>query len=622
MDRLAERYGTAVLLALSAAVLLCSFLAPAGYVSIDELVYDLGARALALSGSLTTENGFGTYGSRDLVFLNMVEGPNGLVPQYPVGTALFGAPFFAVADVRGLIFLNALSAIALLFVTHALARALFGDKALALGAVLILACATYFADYAWAVWPHMPSALAVTLGLLLIWRAMEAEAPKDLRWSVLAGFVIGLGFLFRTDTLLIVPAFGAVVLLYAARPVQIGLAGLAGLIPALVVAGVANELKFGTWNPVSYGTTGGATNLARHAPALGLVMVGVLAMAGFRMVTWRASWRWPVLVSLAAVVAAAWFLVPQAQAFATRYAFGAWNLVGDMRLSPDNRPGIQPRGDGTVQFWGMPKKGLGQSLPWLGLALFAFLRPWGTGRRAYLMLLAALGIWTLPFFLLAWHGGLSANMRYFLPILPVLAILGARGLVDLAHLAEGQGRRLVVGAVVGIATVFAWIALGPAGYFGAHQVLSIYALLSFSAVLGIAALLRAAAPAAQAAAGAGLGMALVFGPVHDVTATWTYRETARATGEVLASIPEPSVIYGPPHYLAFQVGRDRGLIAQITGSGEPDRAFLEQALRAGYSVYMIEPWVLEMEERDFGLVQDGPPVGTDTALPLYPVTLR
>ena len=117
----------------------------------------------------------------------------------------------------------------------------------------------------------------------------------------------------------------------------------------------------------------------------------------------------------------------------------------------------------------------------------------------------------------------------------------------------------------------------------------------------------------------GIGHILVR---HEQGAAHAADGYARATGEVLASIPEPSVIYGPPHYLAFQVGRDRGLIAQITGSGEPDRAFLEQTLGAGYTVYMIEPWVLEMEQRGFGLVQDGPPVGTDTALPLYPVTLR
>ncbi|MEO1578813.1 MAG: hypothetical protein AAFS05_09105 [Pseudomonadota bacterium] len=622
MTTLTTRYASAVFALLAVLLLAGAVLAPLGYISIDEFVYDLGARALAQEGRLATDNGYETFGSRDLVFLNMVAGPNGIVPQYPIGSALFGAPFYAALGLRGMFVLNALAALLMLFVTRALARAFYGDDAVAMGAVLILALGTYFADYAWAVWPHMPGALAVTLGMLLIWRATFADAPGDLRYGLLAGLVIGIGFLFRTDTMLIVPAFGALVLLYARRPFHIGFAGLAGLIPALVVAAIANELKFGTWNPVSYGTTGGSTNLGKHLPALVLLIVGVAAIGGMRAVAWRASWRWPAVVVGIAVLVAVWALVPQAQAFLNRYGFGAWNLVGDMRLSPDNRAGITPREDGTVSFWGLPKKGLGQSLPWLGLVLLVYLRPWGARRAAQLFTLATLAIWTLPFFLLAWHGGLSGNMRYFLPILPVLAILGALGLADLARAAPDLGRSLLIGAAIGITAVFAWMSLGRGGLFGAHQILTIYALIGVSAVIVGAALVPAAARAGQFAAGAGLGMALVLGPLQDVSNSWSYRANTSNAGAVLAGIDAPTVIYGPPSFIGFQIDRPQGLIAQTMAGRPPDTDFITEALGQGYAVYMLEPWMEDAIAADPRLAQNGPAIGVESGFKLYPVGLR
>ncbi|MEL6644637.1 MAG: glycosyltransferase family 39 protein [Pseudomonadota bacterium] len=622
MSQIAVRFGAPVMVALAVLFLLGAAFMPPGFISVDEFVYHLGARALVETGGFATSNGLETFDSSDLVFLNMVNGPNGLVPQYPVGSALVGAPFHAILGVRGLIVLNALAAVALLFVTRALVFELYGNQTVAIGAVLILALATYFADYAWAVWPHMPSALCVTLAALLFWRASGAEPPRDLRYAAIAGLVVGVGFLFRTDTFLIVPAFGVLALLYAKRPLQVGFAGLAGLLPALAVAAVANEIKFGTFNPVSYGTSGGATNLGRHLPALIVLGAGVASMGALRFVHWRSSWALPVLAALIAGLAAAWFTLPQAQNLLSRYAFGAWNLVADMRLSPDNRPGVQARGDGTVQFWGLPKKALGQSLPWLGLLLFVLLRPWGERRKAHLFTLSALIIWTLPFFVLAWHGGLSSNMRYFLPILPLLAGVAALGLRDLARMADPNPRALLLGALGGTLAVFLWIAFGPAGYFGAHQILSLYAFLAVTLIVATAALVPRIVPAAQIAAFFGLGMAAVYGPLQDVTNSWAYRDSTARTSLALADTPNPSVIYGPPSFLAFQIGRDAGLIAQTSIGAGPDIGFIQDALSKGYAVYMIEPRLDEVLVLDPNLQVMGDPIGEDAGFPLYRIGER
>ena len=84
----------------------------------------------------------------------MVNGPNGVAPQYPPGTAVLGAPLYGAFGIRGMILPNAVAAAATLWLVFALARRLTGDATLALGAVGLLAFDTYFLEYAYGIWPH------------------------------------------------------------------------------------------------------------------------------------------------------------------------------------------------------------------------------------------------------------------------------------------------------------------------------------------------------------------------------------------------------------------------------------------------------------------------------------
>ena len=117
-------------------------------------------------------------------------------------------------------------------------------------------------------------------------------------------------------------------------------------------------------------------------------------------------------------------------------------------------------------------------------------------------------------------------------------------------------------------------------------------------------------------------MALVLGPLQDVSNSWSYRANTSNAGAVLAGIDVPSVIYGPPSFIGFQIDRPQGLIAQTMAGHPPDTDFITDALGQGYVVYMLEPWMEDAIAADPRLAQNGPAIGVASGLELYPVGLR
>ncbi len=594
VNSFSRRYGTGLLWIVSLAVFLLSFLGSDGFFLVDEFVYFLGADALAGQFSLIIENGVDQFQSRDLVFFNLVSGPRGLVSQYPVGSSVLAAPFVLALDARGLILVNALSAVGTIFLTRSVARRLFNDETVALAAALILVFCTFFVEFAFAIWPHALSTVLIMAAIWLLFIAMDAPANRDAVISMAAGLIVGLAFLVRADALLILPAFGAVIMLYASRPVSMLAGGAVGMIPAFAVAAWANWYKFGALNPLSYGAAPGGISFSQHTALIYLSIVALAFFVGARNVNWRPAWRGPMILGGLVVVAATWLVMPEAQAFFRKYGFGAYNLLADLTVTPDSRNGIISRGDGTVQFWGLPKKALGQSLPWLPILLWVFLRPWGAERRRSLVFcLVALGFWTMPFFLLAWHGGLGSNMRYLFSLLPIISILGALALTDLARLAGRSVLPLALGYALGVALVIVWGRVGPAGSFGAHQILSTNLFLLLL-VVTLATSIRSVTTAVSArvaigAVAVGLGVSTVLGAIQDVANAQSRRAENRRVNTELAVVPEPSLFVGPPEFFAFQIERKKGLIS-FPAEGEPvDIGLIEQALDRGYGVYVFAP---------------------------------
>lgn len=571
---------------MGALLLAGAFVVSPGLFNIDEFVLFAGAKAFLSSGALTVENGWGQFASPDLKLWILVAGPHGLAPQYPPGLSVVGAPLLAVFGPRGLMLPNVVAAIGTLVVLWRLAERHFGGRGVALTSVLMLAGASFWLDYVYAVWPHVIGVFCVTLALLWVLDALEGDERLGLK-AFGAGAAVGLGLLFRTDTVLAIPALGLIAILFARRPFRIGAFFGAGLAPFVALASAANQAKFGTFNPLSYGQTGsGGTTLSAHlVPIAALAAVSLLIVA-VRFSKWRPGRRtW--LIGLV-VVALAAGLTPAVRAFVGHYLAGAWALLVDATTIHDPRPSVRPMPGGLLSFWGLWKKALGQSMPWLGLLLLAVhARKDAALRRAVWVVLILAGVWSLPFFITAWHGGMSGNMRYLLPLVPALCALSARLLIDLAAPLAQARRVLLAGALAGVGAIGLWMTLHPTGAGGAQQILSTW-MLGMIAVLSLLAGLRwTGQPAVRAACLGAIGAGLVastFYLVADVGQTQAARAANQAIAAGMDRLPERAVAYVPGPYIvdwAFEPGH---LGAMPGHDGRIDAALVDQALADGYRV--------------------------------------
>ena len=574
--------GTRIALVLSVAILLAATVVSTGPVTLDELIYLMAADAFARTGGFVVGNGWETFGADALKLWFLVDGPDGLVPQYPPGAAILTWPMYAAFGTRGLVLSNAAAAGGVLVLTAALTRRVGGDERTATLAVALLAGASFLTDYAFAIWPHALALLMVLGALLLAVRALDGPVGPALAAGSLAGAAVTV----RADSVLVFGALGAVAILYAARPVATLAAGAAGAAPFALCMAVVNHAKFGTWSPLSYGSRGGGDDPATHLPAAALAVVGLAALVAARTLRWTPARRGWTAAGLAAASAIAVALVPEVRGVASRAAAGLYHLGVDVTLAPDGRAGVAERAaDGTRLFWGLPKKALLQSLPWLGLIAFGLCGPWGAARRWVVAGGLVAAVWMLPFVPRSWHGGLGLNLRYFLPLLPLAAIAAAAVAVRLSDRAGIGPRPLILAALGGALLVTAWAALLPSGLAGAHQIVTRWAAVAL-VLLGLAAAWHPGLrPALLAAAAATVGMAAAVGPLGDVRIAQAHRAMNAAAGEGLSGIEGPVLFLGRPEIASGTVGRDD--VALALGSnvtGKFDISLVRSALARGWRV--------------------------------------
>ena len=196
---------------------------------------------------------------------------------------------------------------------------------------------------------------------------------------------------------------------------------------------MTNEAKFGIFSPFTYGADaqGGADSMRAYIP---LVATGCAVIALAWLAT-RASARkyyegrplW--IVAAVLVVIGAILLDPQQlRGLLLRLIDGASELVVDLRFRPDIAEwGVSRTPTGGLAYDDWLKKALLQSCPWLvllGIPIVAWLRR-RDPRTA--MLFLVIGAFIAFYGYQRWHGGMGFNMRYFLPFLPLAAILAADG---------------------------------------------------------------------------------------------------------------------------------------------------------------------------------------------------
>ena len=588
---------TVVALALTAVFVLSAAVVTDAPFILDELIYLMAADAFARTGGFVVGNGWDAFGSDDLRLWLLVAGPGGLVPQYPPGQAIAGWPFFALFGARGLILLNALSAGAVLLLTAALARRVSGDERVAIGAVLLLGGASFLPEYAFAIWPHALALALVTGAFLGAARALDGD-PRSALW---AGALAGAAVTVRADAVLVFVAIGAVAVLLARRPVAMLAAGAAGAVPFALAMAAVNRAKFGSWSPLSYGGSAeGGIDLSTHAPAIAVVVAGGTALLLARLVDWTPARRRTAALAVAVALVAAWLAVPGVAAFGTRYLRGLWQLVVDVTLVPDGRPGAAPRAeDGTRLFWGLPKKGLLQSLPWLGLLILGAAFARGAAARWAMAGLLVAAVWTLPFAPRAWHGGLGLNLRYFLPLLPLAAIGVSAVALRLWREAPVPPRVLLIAGAGGLIAALAWTVAMPSGVAGAHQILTRWAGLAVAALSAAAVLRPGLRRPALAGLAAAVGLAVAVGPLGDVRLAQAARGQVASVSQALSSVGGPVLLYGRPEIYADRVGRaDAVLAVGDERSGSVDMALVRDALDAGRRVVAWGPDAAHMLRDD------------------------
>ncbi len=408
------------------------FLNPSGHFSGDEGVYHLMARSFSTTGTLDVWNGFQEFPSPELALWNIRGNEGHLVPPYPYLYPVLAFPFYKLAGLRGLFILNAIAFLGVIWLCYLLARKLFQDRDMAQKACSIFILATYAWEYSQGVWPHALTILFTTGAVYLALEAIhETNSGRSSALAFGAGLAAGFGAGVRLDAILVFPAL-ALPFLFArpSRPIQL-LATCVGILPGLIILAITNHLKFGVVSPFSYGSAGGPT--AGLTPYLPLLEMGTSAVVGLWALTRIPDSKLPrnskIAIAVIVVLLGSFFFAPLQQ-FISRLFLGAYQLTVDLRAGNISFVGWGSHtrtADGAIVYFDTLKKSLLQSCPYLTVLLLPLVNiknqkeaPIGLG-CLYLVLLIYIG--TFSFF--AWHGGLSFNMRYFLPILPFTSILTA-----------------------------------------------------------------------------------------------------------------------------------------------------------------------------------------------------
>ncbi len=573
--------------------------------SVDEGVYHMMARAMAQDGSLAVWNGYGETPSDELVYALLREdlrdgaAPR-LVPQYPAIYAFIAAPFYMIGGYKGLFWINLLAFFGTVWATAAIARRLYGDRSVALNAVLFLILGTFTWEYAQGAWPHSLSMFMVAAAVLAGLVALDRESPGQATvWAAVAGLVVGIGAGIRYDAILVAPAL-ALPFLFGSPPRVRPLIGLAaGLVPGLLLLAITNEAKFGIFSPFTYGTdSSGADSVHGYISMVAAVGTAVaLAWFATREPVCRHYAGRPLWIAAAGIVAVALImLVPQTRALSWRLMQGALELLVDLRFRPDiDEWGVSRTPTGGLVYGQWLKKALLQNCPWLvllGIPAAGWLRR-RDGRTAILFLV--IGAFITLYSYHRWHGGLSLNMRYFLPILPLAVILAADAWKTLSSGIPDGWRKTAV--TLGLLTALPWSFLLLKDPELTVEPVLLITPLAIAAALAAALILRtiSAGRLRLAIGGAGLtlaavGLAWAFSTAfaYDLLRSSASRAVNYRIGADVQTIVEPDAIVFSRYANRVSVLIDDGIRLAFPRNDDFDdfRRLVDIHLAQGRPVYL------------------------------------
>jgi hypothetical protein len=317
-------------------------------------------------------------------------------------------------------------------------------------------------------------------------------------------------------------------------------------------------------------------------------------------------------------------VLPVTRELSIKVLNGFYALIIDLRhLSRiDTHPRIQNIGGQFYVYYGILKKSLLESLPYLGLAVFAVVGLFRSKRRAaYALCLILPLIWFMPFILKEWIGGRANNLRYFSPMLPLLSILGAigwRAVVREKRKPDHWSRPTFAAAiVVAFALLYllaariemlgfadAFFVTGGAQWFGLVLFLFALAWLLYPALRA-----RIQLPFATLAQAAFV-LAFVAAYVSDATATWGARAANEGHVKLLAYLEPNAHVFADGQFaLYFLLTRpDSTLAFYKPDDFQSDLKFIDVALDEGRPVYVMTldlTRVVRKALQDYGY-NDGP----------------
>ncbi|MEO1532412.1 MAG: hypothetical protein AAFU72_09600 [Pseudomonadota bacterium] len=595
--------------------------------SIDGYIFQSMSEAFARSGSLFLDNSAAAYGNPALAIqlTRLVEG--GLVPQYPGLWGIVSSPFYAALGVRGLMLMNALASICTMALTWKLGMALFGDRTLARNAALLFGLATFAVDYAFGIWPQAFGACIVAAALLAAAEAVRGREQREPLLAATAGLAMGLALCIRADTLFLLPTVWIWLLAAGRKPYPSLALYIIGLLPGLAIASAINMIKFGSFVPVTYGHERGYTNIDTWMPLVYLGAAGAVASLALGIDRVRAFALRPAVIALAAMggVALALALPPTRGATIDLFA-GFWALVVDFQTVPLGTPGAFLEPDGIVTMFGVVKKALLHSLPYLAGCIILLPQLWrGPDQRALVFCLLVAAFCIGPYALKTWHGGAANQMRYFLTIMPVLALLAAAAWRQIAPLRlEGDRTGTLVFLAIAIVAVFIPFLLDVRPGFITQNQLP-WALVIALILLGSIVILPAALPQRlgikqwdvfRAKAGQALRTTFIVSVAAAAVSAWMLdigisqnerRLNMAVAAEVGKLHSDAVIVTFVPHRLGPRLNEPGKITIQGDGNdltlSDDARAMIRIAAAEGRPVIAHGIWAVEELERQ-GLLAD------------------
>jgi hypothetical protein len=446
----------------AAHILITLFCVVPGHYSIDEIIYHWSVRDFAASGQLSVWNGYEEHPSPELVHPFLAPHSGRLHTQYPMVFSVMAAPFYKLWGYYGLFLLNSIAFLMTLGFCLATARRLFDDVDLAVNSCLILALGTFFWEYSQAAWPHMTSACFATGALYLMVCAYLSDSKSYAACAAAgAGILAGIGPGLRFDGLFVIPAL-ILPLMVSRRSRVVELAAFSlGTLPGLLFTSYLNYLRFGTFTPI---TDGHGFQITPYVMAYPLVIASLawgLHKAGLVDRALKRKTRCLQAIIGAALVA---LFVPAVRSHVVEWLHYTHINVIDITAFDENfiRPAMSRSEGGGVVYIGAHKKALLQSAPFLALLIVPlinlFRKPEDTGKLSILFLLPIMYFagYAYTFNLgTTLEGGLCLNLRYFVPILPPLAILCAYAIRNLREERQVRFSPAIL-AISGLVTVFSY----------------------------------------------------------------------------------------------------------------------------------------------------------------------